>query len=273
MAGYQVQNQWGGNQAPWHQGGAFVLGYRDNQAVVAIDIKSGDGGKTLSGTMTYAGEGPIGFRGTAKGANIYEVQNQWGGDSAPWHEGGMWVIGARSGQAVVALDVKSSDDGQTMTGTMTYAGEGPIGFKAESVAGYNVENQWGGDNAPWHVSGPFVLSSRHGQDPIAFDITSNDGGKSFTGTMQYEGEGPIGFRAQHQSDNAYNVENQWGGDKAPWHQAGTFLIGGRSDQRAVALNVKSSDSGQTLSGTMTYADEGPIGFRGQKQASGVLEAG
>jgi lectin domain-containing protein len=37
-------------------------------------------------------------------------------------------MGTRSGQNPVALNVTSSDDGKTLTGAMTYAGEGPIGF-------------------------------------------------------------------------------------------------------------------------------------------------
>jgi len=61
--------------------------------------------------------------------NLYEVENQWGGSSAPWHPGGTWAIGSRPDQHVVAVDVKSQDAGETLTGTMTYAGEGPIGFK------------------------------------------------------------------------------------------------------------------------------------------------
>ena len=75
MTLYQVENQWGGSQAPWHEGGNWVLGYRANQNVVEINIKSDDGGKTLNGTMTYAGEGPIGFKGTMADGGAYTVEN------------------------------------------------------------------------------------------------------------------------------------------------------------------------------------------------------
>jgi hypothetical protein len=126
---YTVMNQWGGSAAPWNAGGTWVLGGREKQSVVAIQISSKDGGKTLTGTMTYNGEGPIGFRATATGNNNYTVENQWGGAAAPWNAGGTWIIGGRTGQAVVALDVKSTDQGKTLNGTMTYSGEGPIGFK------------------------------------------------------------------------------------------------------------------------------------------------
>lgn len=129
MAAYSVENQWGGDQAPWHFGGMWVLGARPNQHVVAIDVSSEDGGNTLNGTMTYAGEGPIGFRAQFTDGNNYTVENQWGGTAAPWHPGGHWLIGGRTAQRVVSLQVSSNDGGQTLNGVMTYNGEGPIGFK------------------------------------------------------------------------------------------------------------------------------------------------
>ena len=55
---------------------------------------------------------------------------------------------------------------------------------------------------------------------IELNINSKDGGKSFQGIMQYEGEGPIGFRAKNTTGNTYIVENQWGDDNAPWHPGG-----------------------------------------------------
>ena len=129
----RVENQWGGNNAPWHNGGIWLMGCRPGQNIVAINIKSDDGGKTLYGNMTYANEGPIGFRATLSDGNNYAVENQWGGDDAPWHDGGQWIIGARSRQNVVELNVKSDDGGNTLNGTMIYEGEGPIGFKATMI--------------------------------------------------------------------------------------------------------------------------------------------
>ena len=46
---YSVENQWGGSSAPWNPGGTWIIGGRPNQNMIAIDIKSNDGGKTLSG--------------------------------------------------------------------------------------------------------------------------------------------------------------------------------------------------------------------------------
>lgn len=60
---YQVENQWDGANAPWNQDRIFVIGGRPDQNVVALNVTSSDGGSNLTGTMTYKGEGPIGFKG------------------------------------------------------------------------------------------------------------------------------------------------------------------------------------------------------------------
>jgi hypothetical protein len=264
-----VQNQWGGASAPWNPGGLWIIGGRSGQPVVALDVTSNDGGKTLNGTMTYKGEGPIGFKGTLNVTDTYDVQNQWGGTSAPWNPGGTWVLGCRGKQGVVAINIKSTDDGQTLTGTITYAGEGPIGFKSVEVDGgvYAVENQWGGTSAPWNRGGFWFIGCRGNQGVVAVDISSSDKGINLTGTMTYAGEGPIGFKGKLFGNNNYDVQNQWGGNTAPWNPGGSWLIGCRGGsaagegQNVVALKVTSTDGGKTLNGTMTYEDEGPIGFR------------
>jgi OAA-family lectin sugar binding domain len=263
---YHVENQWGGSNAPWNEGGIFVIGARPGQNVVAVDITSSDGGKNLTGTMTYQGEGPIGFKGVLHGSNDYTVENQWGGSNAPWNPGGTYVLGYRVDQNVVAIDVTSSDDGVTMTGTMTYNGEGPIGFKAEQTEGsvYSVENQWGGSNAPWNVGGAWVMGTRANQPIVALKVSSSDGGATLTGTMTYQGEGPIGFSGHREGANNYVVENQWGGSNAPWNPGGRWIIGYRTNQNVVAIDVTSANDGATLTGTMTYANEGPIGFKGKR---------
>ena len=125
-----VSNQWGGSSAPWNPAGTWTLGNRPAQEVQAIHIKSNDNGKTFSGTMTYINEGPIGFKATWISENNYAVQNQWGGNYAPWHDGGRWVIGDRNGQRIIAVDVDKNSSGE-LVGTAHYQNEGPIGFKAD----------------------------------------------------------------------------------------------------------------------------------------------
>nr|BAX08599.1 lectin ASL-2 [Agardhiella subulata] len=196
----------------------------------------------------------------------YTVQNQWGGSSAPWNDAGLYILGNRANQNVMAIDVTSSDGGAVLTGTMTYSGEGPIGFKGtrrgDSTV-YEVENQWGGSSAPWRPGGDFVIGSRAGQGVVGLDVSSSDDGKTLTGTMTYEREGPIGFKGTQSGGDSYNVENQWGGSSAPWNKAGIWALGDRNGQGMIGLDVTSPDGGKTLEGTMQYKNEGPIGFRGK----------
>jgi OAA-family lectin sugar binding domain len=205
--------------------------------------------------------------------SLYNVQNQWGGNNAAWHPGGIFNIGNRGSQLPIALQITSNNNGTTFTGTMTYVNEGPIGVRATLVTmdTYHVENQWGGPTAPWHDAGFFLLGARNGQNPVAFDIKSSDNGKTFTGTMTYAGEGPIGFQGVLTEGYAYNAANQWGGPSAPSHPGGQWVLGCRANQPVVALAISSSDNGKTLTGTMTYAGEGPIGFRGTRTMANTYQ--
>ncbi len=258
MAIYKVKNQWGGSAVPWLEGGTFVLGCRENQNVVALEISSGDGGKTLVGRMTYEGESPIGFRAIQIVGNNYAVENQWGGVTAPWHPGGNWIIGARKRQNVIALNLKA--EGNSLEGSMSYQGEGPINIVATLTKGssYSVDSHWGGESAPWHSAGTFVLGNRENQHPVAFDLTSYDSGRTLEGTMTYEGEASIGFRATQILDNNYNVENQLGGPTSRWVSGGQFVIGSRVDQRVISLKISSSNEGTDFTGQMTYFGESAI---------------
>jgi uncharacterized repeat protein (TIGR01451 family) len=127
---YNVENQWGGDDAPWSPDGVWVIGGRADQRVVALTATSYDGGENLVGAMTYAGENSIGFRATRSAPNTYAVETQWGGDDAPWTPDGVWVLGNRDEQSVVDINIASEDGGSTLAGAITYDGEGPSGFRA-----------------------------------------------------------------------------------------------------------------------------------------------
>ena len=277
---YSVQNQWGGASAPWNQGGSWVIGGRATQRVINVNAISYDNGNTLVGTLQYQGEGPIGFKAQRTTGDSWNVQNQWGGASAPWNQGGVWTIGARVNQPVVRLLISSTDNGANLNGVMAYKGEGLIGFRAQLQKpvvpvvpvlpvppkvpnAYNVQNQWGGASAPWNQGGVWVIGGRASQRVINVNAQSPDNGNTLVGTMQYQGEGPIGFNAPRTTGNSWNVQNQWGGASAPWNQGGVWAIGARVAQPVVRLQISSTDNGANLNGVMTYSGEGPIGFRAQ----------
>ena len=63
------------------------------------------------------------------------------------------------------------------------------------------------------------------------------------------------IRLNHFADNLYRVQNQWGGSHAPWHDGGVFKIGDPAMASFSALSVASADKGETLAGTVTFAEE------------------
>lgn len=258
---YLVENQWGSSDSEWQPGGLWVLGGREGQPVVAVNIASADEGATFDGEITYAGEGSIKFHGVQEYTNTYSVQVQWGSDTTVWNDGGLWVIGGRVDQALVAANVALADDG-TLTGEITYAGEGPIQFQGTPVVGgvYYTENHWGEADAAWNPGGVWTFGGRGEQQVVSITAESADDGQTLEGEMTYDGEGPIRFRATHLVSNVYVVENQWGSEDSDWQPGGYWLLGGRGEQRIVGIEVAAVDN--SLQGTITYAGEGPIDFMG-----------
>ncbi len=137
---------------------------------------------------------------------------------------------------------------------------------------YAVESNVGGDESPWLDEGMWVIGGRQGQQVVALDIASSDGGETLTGTVTYAGEGPIAFRATKSAQNTYRVEVQWGDRDAPWNPNGTWVLGSRENVSLVALNVSATDEGSTLEGTMAYADGSFYGFRATLQSAAALAA-
>jgi len=184
---YNVENQWGGSTSPWNPGGTWVIGNHSDQRVIALNVTSNDGGENLIGTMIYAGEGPIAFRATRTAQNTYEVENQWGGSATTWNPGGTWILGDRSGQNVVAIDISSNDGGATLTGAMTYAGEGPISFRAVVNDPLTYSFDCDGDSS--YEIGPQSsnsISCSYGDDgdfTVNVLVEDDDGGSAISSTV------------------------------------------------------------------------------------------
>ncbi|WP_150466147.1 lectin OAA [Francisella sp. SYW-2] len=103
----------------------WILGCRKEQNVVSIKLKGSEG--VLEGTVTYAGEGEIFCTLTRTKGNNYAFVDQWNG------KGDFeWSIGDRENQEIVEIDLSSdsnNNEQNVLKGTVTYAGEGPIGLK------------------------------------------------------------------------------------------------------------------------------------------------
>lgn len=114
----------------WEPDGWYTLGGRGAQRAVAIDIRSTDDGQSLTGSMTYAGEGPLRLRLTHLRGGHFRTEVCWGGPDAPWHANGDMVLGSNGDiKPVLAFDVRSDDGGETLAGTVTYRGDAPIAWR------------------------------------------------------------------------------------------------------------------------------------------------
>ena len=148
MNTYHVENQWGAIARPGTMRACSSLVPATDKTPSPSTSSQRTAGTSFTGTMTYAGEGPIGFLGQPRRRPGLQRQNQWGGKSAPWHEGGQWVLGCRAKQAVVGVNVMSNDGGKSLAGRMTYPAKARS-IRARLIAAntYVVENQWGGNDA------------------------------------------------------------------------------------------------------------------------------
>ncbi|MEM7532123.1 MAG: hypothetical protein AAF639_08105 [Chloroflexota bacterium] len=141
---YDVQNLDGHEHTSWHERELFKIGDSSDQSITALNCTSGNQGKTLSGTVIYRDTSSmeVDFKATLQRQNIYDID--FSGDStldntsantsantpANTSVQSQWLLGARKHQHITAMTVQSDDDGRTLHGTITYAGEGPIHIKA-----------------------------------------------------------------------------------------------------------------------------------------------
>ena len=70
-------------------------------------------------------------------------------------------MGYRRHKYLVALDITSTDAGQTFTGLIRYQGEGSIDYRAANISGnfYQAHVHWG-SQPTWHTEGIWVIGSR-----------------------------------------------------------------------------------------------------------------
>ena len=129
---YRLQNQWDGERAFGHEARLFKIGNRRGQPIIALNFTSDDQGKRVSGTVKYKGEPSIegNFNATHRSENIYDVEIRQSMTPSQWLWDGQWLLGSRKHQKIIAMALESIDDGVTLKGTITYAGESPISFNA-----------------------------------------------------------------------------------------------------------------------------------------------
>ena len=131
------------------------------------------------------------------GTNIYFAEIQWGGPNGPWIKDGQWYLGGKAAKRVKSVQSSSSakDGGKNLLGTIIYDGEDPISFKAERVFenNYQASVQPKG-SATWNLEGIWVIGGRAKQPIVDVKITGD--GNTFSGSVTYQNEGPVSFRAK-----------------------------------------------------------------------------
>ncbi len=174
---------------------------------------------------------------------------------------------------VIAIDIKSDDDGNILQGNLTYSNESPLAFfghlrEKNSGDNFDVENKLGND---WKPAGRWVIGGRDDRQVVAFNVKSSDNGESLNGTMAYSSEGEIRVRAKRGNGVVYDVDSPHDGHR---HEDGAWILGARGDKKQylVAIDIDSNDDGQTFSGIVVYEGEGPIDFRATRMASNSYRA-
>ena len=142
--------------------------------------------------------------------SLYRVQNRWGDVETSWRDGGLFKIGAPE-KRVLALNLTSDDQGETLLGTVSYEAE--LATEQELRATrrrgnvYAVEVRQDGESA-WLAHGQWLLGARRHQQIVALTVEADDDGAALTGKIAYAGEGPIQFIADRESSMASALRKQ-----------------------------------------------------------------
>ncbi|MEM7111111.1 MAG: hypothetical protein AAF614_01675 [Chloroflexota bacterium] len=124
---YRVQNRWGDEGAPWHEAGIFKIGSVSGNPVTSLNLTLENDSKNLTGQVRHDGDYNL-HTITAipqEQQNLYKIDIQK--NKSPITDS--WWLGSRETQPLVALDVRSDDNGDTLIGEMRYAAEPSIAVK------------------------------------------------------------------------------------------------------------------------------------------------
>lgn len=177
----------------WTSDGIWVIGNRSNEKCTKLNILS-DNGKILSGVIKYDDKEEVKIRGEY--ISSYLVENHWGKETASWHFGGVWLLSGNDKQ-VKYMDIESKDLGENLYGYIEYLDEDKVSFKAKRICENNYEvytkSIYGSDS--WKRRQDMIIGSRDNQKVVKLTFNSSDDGNNIYGTMAYEGEETIKFRA------------------------------------------------------------------------------
>lgn len=190
---YRAEIREEGSSSSWISDGIWVIGNRSNERCTKLNISS-DNEKILSGVIKYGTKDEVEMKGEL--ISSYLVENHWGKETASWHFGGVWIL-SESDKKVKFMDISSNDSGESFYGNVQYLDQDKASFKAKRIYGNNYEvytkSIYG--NESWKRRQDMIIGSRDNQRVVKLTFDSNDDGNNIYGTMAYESEGPIKFRA------------------------------------------------------------------------------
>ena len=108
-------------------------------------------------------------------------------------QSGLWVIGGRPNQRVVALKITSFDNGDSMKGTVIYEKEGVKNINAVRLIANQYEVMVQKDpksSNSWAFDGIWILGPPGNFSKVLDHVllSSSDGGDTFTGQIKFFGE-------------------------------------------------------------------------------------
>ena len=125
---------------------------------------------------------------------LYRFQYKQGDKLAPWHNAGVFKIGDPAMEPIKALNITSSDGGETLDLTVTYDGEDNPSESPNFIANHRQQNFYDVDELrdagteDSNEIGQWCFGARESQKIVQMNITSSDNGHTFKGKMTYQGE-------------------------------------------------------------------------------------
>lgn len=111
--------------------GFWSFGGRPIEAITLDAGSEGGKSKTLEGTLRYSASNHLlKLKLTRAGGNQFTAEAKLGNEN--WRSVGTWTVGHRTDHAVIKVDLKGANSGRTVSGTMTYEGEGIIHVKGNA---------------------------------------------------------------------------------------------------------------------------------------------
>ncbi|MEM7802351.1 MAG: hypothetical protein AAF633_24375, partial [Chloroflexota bacterium] len=143
-------------------------------------------------------------------ANSSTIYHLWGEVDGAWLDFGSIEIKALCAQPLAFLKFKLEGDGK-LTGRVSYGSEGFVEFigaptSEENV--YAVTHKQNRDFLSQYPNAEWAFGARRDKKIVALSLKSDDRGQTFSGSIQYEGEGSIDIKGNIPAVKPFLVENE-----------------------------------------------------------------